>query len=134
MMNFKNNSGFTIIEVLMALGIAASIMASIYILQAGSLAAVLRYSTNYERIILGKNFLFDTRRKREEAKNPPSYKLEKKEEDPETYLKYNFDGVQETAFKNLENLYIEKVDILHDARQKEPSATLLTLVYMPEGQ
>lgn len=132
-MIFKNNSGFTLIEVLLALAIASSLLASIYILQAGSLAAVLRFSNNFVRIDQAKNFLFDTRRKREQAKHPKQFKLEKKEDNPEAYLKYNFGSVEQTSLKSLENIYIEKVDVMQDARQKEPSMTLLTLVYQPEN-
>jgi prepilin-type N-terminal cleavage/methylation domain-containing protein len=130
-MNFKNNA-FTLIEVMLAMAIAASMMTAIFILQSGALAAVLRYSTDYMRMVHAKNFLLDTRRKREESKNPKQFKLEKKEDEPETFLRYSFGDVKETTLKSFDNLYIEKVDIAHEARQKEPNATLFTLIYMPE--
>lgn len=129
---FKNKVGFTLIEVMFALAIAAFILTSLYILQSGALTGVLKYSAHYHRMIYAKNFLLNTRRVREESKNTKQFKLEKKEEDPETYLKYSFGLVEKGSLKELKTIFVEKVEINNEAKQKQPSATLLTLTYVPE--
>lgn len=118
---------------MLALAIAASILTSIYILQSGALAGVMRYSYSFLRMSHAKNFLLHTRRVREEAKDAKQFKLEKKEEDPETYLKYEFGAAPQKSLKDFKNLYVEKVSIMHDSKQKTPNATLLTFIYIPEA-
>lgn len=115
------------------MAIAASLITSIYILQSGALVGVTRYSYAFLRMSRAKNFMFNTRREREEKKDIKQFKLEKKEDDPETILKYEFSLVEQKQLKDYKNLYMEKVSIMHDGKQKEPNAMLWTLVYLPEA-
>ena len=131
-MNSKNNSGFTLIEVLLALGIAASLLTSIYIMQSGALVGASRFAYRFARIIQAKDFMLNTRRMREE-KDAKQFHLEKKIDDPETYLKYEFLNSEKSSLKNMKNIYIEKVGIRHEGKQKTPNDMLLTFVYIPEA-
>lgn len=131
-MNSKNSSGFTLIEVMLALVIAASILTSIYIMQSGALVGATRFAYRFARIIQAKDFMFFARRKREEAKDQKQFHLEKKEDDPETYLKYEFLNSEKSSLKNMKNIYLEKVSIRHEGTQKEANDVLLTLIYIPE--
>lgn len=131
-MNSKNNSGFTLIEVMLALGIAASLLTLIYIMQSGALVGANRFAYRFARIIQAKNFMLNTRRMREE-KDAKQFHLEKKEDDPEAYLKYEFLNSEKSSLKNMKNIYIEKVSVRHEGKQKTPNDVLLTFVYIPEA-
>lgn len=119
-------------EVMLSLAIAASILTSIFILQSGALVGVTRFAYRFARIIQAKDFMLNTRRMRE-AKDAKQFHLEKKEEDPETYLKYEFFSSEKSSLKNMKNIYFEKVSIRHEGNQKEPNDVLLTLIYIPEA-
>lgn len=56
-MNLKNNTGFTIIEVLLALAIVAMVLTPIFILQAGAAQTVSRRSKAYDRFVAAYSFL-----------------------------------------------------------------------------
>jgi len=133
MIHFKNSSGFTLIEVMLALVIAAIFISSIGIMQTRGLGAVVRYAHRYARIIHAKNFMLITRRAREESKDAKKFMLEKKEDNPESYFKYEFGSSEGSSLKNMKTIYVEKVSIKHESKQKEPSDLLLTLVYIPEA-
>lgn len=115
------------------MAIAASLLTSIFILQSGALVGVTRYSYTFLRMSHAKNFMLNTRRVREEKKERTEFKLEKKEEDPETILRYEFAPVAHKLLKDYKNLYLEKVSITHEAKQKEPDSVLWTLIYVPEA-
>lgn len=58
-MNIKNNRGFSLIEVLLAVAIVAMVITPIFILQASAARAVGRKAKLYDRIVAGYSFLIE---------------------------------------------------------------------------
>ena len=67
MMHFKNHKrGFTLIEVMMAMMIAALTLTPIFLMYTMIMRRVSKSSRAYEYIILCKNFLSEARQKQEQ--------------------------------------------------------------------
>ena len=122
MMHFKSHKiGFTLVEVMLAMMIAALTLTPIFLMYATIIRGVNKSSRAYDYIIVCKNFLNEARQKQEP--NAQSFSLEKKETDFDATLTYSLDkGVgQASALKSLQGLHREKVTISwqEDGRKKE---------------
>ncbi|BDC34076.1 hypothetical protein Noda2021_00340 [Candidatus Dependentiae bacterium Noda2021] len=80
MIHSKNNSGFTILEVLVAVMITAMIMGPLFLWQTGVLSRTYQASGLLNRLFVGRNFLIqnhfqflrETVAKKEEKNNDPA--------------------------------------------------------------
>lgn len=80
MMNFKNNDGFTLTEVLLAVAIIGLVLTPIFITQSTLLQSVSRISRRMARVFFAKQFLIESTsvmQLKQKDKEDPSITIEK---------------------------------------------------------
>jgi len=106
MIHFKNrNNGFTFIEVVLAMGIVALLLTSLFTLQNTMFTNVINSHFKISRLYLIKNFLFDSGNlekstaalKKMGGKIEP---IEKKLDEPQMTLKYQLVKPNEKSLSN----------------------------------
>jgi prepilin-type N-terminal cleavage/methylation domain-containing protein len=106
----KSRDGFTLIETLFALAIFALSMVPLLMLQSRMLLSIANFSERMHRIVIMKNFMFESRReflKKEDAKQ---FSIEKKIDFPATVLRYKIDPISDkSALKRVKAVYNERV-------------------------
>lgn len=134
MIVFRNNSksGFTLIEVLLAMAIIALVLTPIFAIQLAVMRGNAKASQALSRIFLAKQFLVENefQLKPDEQEK----RIEKKIERPATTLIYELKRVPEnSALKKFKNILIESVLMQWVDRQgKKHQERLVTLVHHPE--
>ena len=128
----KNKSGFTLIEVLLAMAIVGLVLTPIFAIQLNVMRSNSRASQLLARIFAGKQFLVDSefQLKPDEQEK----RIEKKVEKPPTTLIYELKRVPEnSALKKFKNILIENVTMQWVDRQgKKRTQRLVTFVFKPE--
>lgn len=135
MIHFKNhNSGFTLIECLLAMMIMGLSLPPIFILHGMIMQRVGKSSRGYDCIVLCKNLLYEARQKQEPEAQ--SFSLEKKEADFDTTLTYSLDkGVdQKSSLGALAGLHKEVVTISWIEQGQKKQERLVTFVYKKPEQ
>ena len=128
----KNNSGFTLIEVLLALAIIGMVLTPILLIQ----QIVLRRSSSsanlFSRIIQAKDFLID--QQFENIQETQEVTAEKKITNPPTTLIFNSKKVPEnSALKKFKHIKIDSVTMQWTADQnKKRQEKLVTFSFKPE--
>src|SRR5262249_35030348 len=108
MIVFKNNSGFTLVEVLLAMAIIGLVLTPIFAIQLGVMRANARASQALSRIFLAKQFLVESefQLKPEDQEK----RIEKKIEKPAMTLIYELKRIPEnSALKKFKNILIQSV-------------------------
>lgn len=132
MMRFKNSSGFTLIEVLLALAIIGMVLTPILLIQ----QIVLRRSSSsanlFSRIIQAKDFLID--QQFENIQETQEVTAEKKIINPPTTLIFNSKKVPENStLKKFKHIKIDSVTMQWTADQnKKRQEKLVTFSFKPE--
>ena len=104
----SRSSGFTLVEVMIAIGIIAIGLMPALILQNMVLTRVNRMGMHLHRIFIAKQFMFTAREKRGEGVS--EFYLEDQEPYPKTKLLYRAEPVDgEPRFDGLRGLYSERV-------------------------
>jgi prepilin-type N-terminal cleavage/methylation domain-containing protein len=86
MMNFKSRNGFTLLETLIAMLIATMVLMPIFGVLSGVFKQVVFSDHHIERLMNAQTFLQETTRTLD--RDAKEFHLEKKIDDPETYLRY----------------------------------------------
>ena len=130
MTNFKNHDGFTLIEAMLAITIAALVLTPVFILQGTVLQSIMRLSHRIERLFLAQQFLYEARSIKPEARE---FSLDKKIEEPQTILKYTMTSVpKKSQLANVPGLRIERVTVKWQDQGIERQDRLISFVYKPE--
>ena len=124
MIVFKNSSGFTLIEVLLALAIIGLILTPIFVSQTSIFGASSRTARVFSQLIAAKKYLLDTRLSLEP--DAQEFKSEKKIDAARTTLTYQLRKIPETsALKNFKNVLIESVTWPDAAKKPQRLVTFL---------
>jgi len=130
MMVFKNNAGFTLIEVILAIAIVALGMMPILILQNEVLTRVNRVGNRLQRIFFAQQFMAEAREKREPGTR--EFYLERQEEFPATKLLYRVEPADvEPQFEGLSGLYSERVIMTWKSGPRQEKLVLPTYGFEP---
>jgi prepilin-type N-terminal cleavage/methylation domain-containing protein len=135
MMHFKNlKPGFTLIEVMLAMMIAALTFTPVFMMYAAIIRRVSTSSRNYEYLLLCKNFLNEARQKQEAGAQ--DFSLEKKEIDFDATLTYSLEkGVpQKSTLKDLQGLHKELVTVSWQENGQKKQEQLIAFVYKKPEQ
>lgn len=134
-MHFKNHKfGFTLIEVMLSIMIAAVILAPIFLMHTTIMQRVNKSSRAYDALILCKNFLNEARQKQEP--DVQNFSLQKKEPVLDTSLTYSLDkGVdQKSTLAALKGLHREVVTISWQENEQKKEEQLIGFVYKKPEQ
>ncbi len=126
--------GFTLVEVMLAMMIAALTFTPVFMMYTAIIRRVSKSSRAYEYILLCKNFLSEARQKQEpEAQD---FSLEKKEIDFDATLTYSLDkGVsQASVFKSLQGLHKETVTVSWQENGQKKQEQLVAFIYKKPEQ
>jgi prepilin-type N-terminal cleavage/methylation domain-containing protein len=133
-MSFRNRSGFTLVEVMLAMMIAGMVLTPIFLMYSTIMQRVNKSSRGYEMLLLCTNFLHEARQKQESAAQ--DFSLEKKEIDFDATLTYSLGkGVPQTSsLKSLQGLHQEVVTISWQENGQKKQDQLVAFVYKTPEQ
>jgi prepilin-type N-terminal cleavage/methylation domain-containing protein len=129
-----HNLGFTLIEVMLAMMIAALTLAPVFLTFTMIIRQVNKSSRAYDYILLCKNFLNEARQKQESEAQ--EFSLEKKEIDFDATLSYFLEkGVSQTSvLKTLQGLHKEVVTVSWKENGQKKEEQLVAFVYKKPEQ
>lgn len=133
MIHSKNHkSGFTLIEVLMAMTITALVLTPIFLIYETVMQRVGVSSKAYDMIVLAKKLLYEAHQKQEQ--HAQTFSLEKTEND--ITLVYSLaQGVeQKSSLASLIGLHKEMVTLSWNERGQKKREQLVTFVYKQPEQ
>lgn len=135
MIHFKNHKrGFTLIEVVLAMSIAALVLTPILTILSTIIQRVDRSSKAFDYILLCKNLLYEARQKQEpDAQN---FSLDKTDVDSGAVLTYSFEKSVDpkSSLASLQGLHKELVTVAWKERDKKRQEQLVTFVYKKPEQ
>lgn len=129
MIHSRNRTGFTLIEVLLAIAIVGMAMTPIIFLQTAVLTRVNKGMLQLKRIMLAKKFLFDAREKNQN--DSPEFSLEKQEVDPSTLLVYRAEETNYPEVGELDGLRTERVIARWKEDGRPRHIILVTFTFRP---
>src|SRR5579863_10374838 len=133
MMHFKNHkcerNGFTLIETILSITIAALVLTPVFVLHSAVLKRVIRGSHAFNALLQGKLFLGQARQKQEP--DAQEFKLEKKIEEPALTLDYVLHKSvdKKSSLSSCEGLHAEVVTITWTDQGDKRQEKLVTFVY-----
>lgn len=135
MKHFKNHnpsSGFSFVEVALAVLVLGIMLTAALALQNSSFTSILKYSEKFTRVVLLKELLFDAAVAR--AQNKPYEHQEKKVTEPiETTLKYSIAPVHKnSSLKNFSTILVEKAEASWAGITQKNKETMISFIYKPE--
>ena len=128
MIHSKNHSGFTLIEVLLALSIMAMILSPILISQSSIIFSVGYFKDQLQRTFLAKNYLAVAHRHTSENKKIGPLTIE----NPPTTLSYSLDKTSGSIAKQFKDIYRETVHIEWTENTIKRHDTLISFIFKPE--
>jgi hypothetical protein len=131
-MHFKNKSGFTLIEAMLAVVMIGMVLTPLFLLEGTVFQGVSRFAQIFRRYMFAKEYLYEMRRN--QTDDTTSLTLEKNSKDarPATALRYTLGPVgTKSSLKDFKRLYKETV-VASGMDKSAVSATLITFVYKPE--
>lgn len=127
---FKNRSGFTLAEVLVAITIIGLVMTSVFVLQGNSFRSIKIWSQRFERVMAG--ILFMTQAGIEKEKDVTSL-VDKKLATPATNMRYQMKEMpEESSLSRMKDLYLERVILTWHEGKKKKEETIVMVRYRPE--
>jgi prepilin-type N-terminal cleavage/methylation domain-containing protein len=130
MVHSKNTNGFTMMESIFAVAIIAVVLTPIFILQGNTLRNVATIANYMQRLFFAADFLQQARQT--QAPIVRQFMLEKKENNPQTILKYELSSTQNPALKDIPGILQEKVTITWQEDRHRRSDALVSYVYKPK--
>lgn len=131
MIHFKNLSGLTLLETMLALALAAIVMSPLFILEGTVLDRVATLSAHLQRLLFAKDFLYSSRRQQEQ--NVQEFSTEKKIDDPTVTLRYKLGPVsKKSSLNQFQGLLHEQVDYSWQWNGSSKSSCLVSFVYQPK--
>lgn len=128
MIHSKNNDGFTLIEVLLALSLMAMILTPILITQSSIMVSVGYFSGIFRRINIAKNYLVVAHKNSLEDKKTGQSSID----DPPTTLTYKQDKVSGVIAKQFKDIYRETVRIEWTEDNRKHEDMLVSFIFKPE--
>ncbi len=133
MIYFKNRNGFTLIEVMITLGIIGLVLTPVFVLQSTTMRVMGQYSQQLVRVLAGQVFFGQMQMQR--AINPDIEKETKKIDDPESTFEYSFADIdQKSTLANFKDVGLQEVVIKWHSLWGPEEDTLVSFVYDPEEQ
>lgn len=131
MIRFKNNAGFTLVDVMIAIAIVGIVLTPMFVLQNNVMGSAIRLSERFHRLLRAKNFLFIAQEK--EPAKATDYSVEKKEERPNTMLSYSLKPVaKDSVLAKLQYLYTQQVQAKDP--QGDNGASIVQIIYKPKQE
>lgn len=135
MIHFKNNftshSGFTLVEVLLALAITALVLTPLFTSQSSIFAATVRYSQLMQRILVADTFLQESHRV--VAPDTQQVTFEKQHAIPQAQLVYGVNKVADNSvLKNFSDMYVEKVSFTWMDGNRKRQSVIGGFVHKPK--
>lgn len=133
MMNLKNRDGFTLIEVLIALGMIGLVLTPIFVVQSTVMKTISNYSEQLVRVFAGQAFLGQMHM--QQVLDPDLAQETKKIDDPESTLEYSFDDIDEqSSLSSFKDVGLQEVVVNWDSIEGKEQVTLATFFYDPEQE
>lgn len=130
MIHSKNNYGFTLVEVMIAMTFIGLVMTSVFVLQNSALRSIATWSRRVERFVLGVAFMAESRK---EGEKEPTLDKQKIIENPKTRMQYRMIEVpKESTFKDMKDLYLERVNLTWQEGAQKKQDTFIMFHYRPE--
>ena len=131
-MHFKNRSGFTLIEVLIAVAIIGVAIMPIYNIQTTLLARVSKYTGAFVRTLYAKSFLNESQLSLQAGKE-----LEKEKKVPGPSMKLIFERgavPSGSSVKKFKNIVLDRVTVEWQEGKAKRKEQFVTFTYKPQGQ
>ncbi len=136
MIHFKNHNGngFTLIETVLAMSIAALVFTPMIIILSTVIQRVDRYSKEFNYILLGKNVLLQARQKQDP--NAQTFSLDQPAIDFGPSVTYSLEkGVDsKSSLASVQGLHKELVNISWTELERKKNEQLITFVYKQPEQ
>ena len=135
MIHFKNpKHGFTLIETMLAMAIAALVFTPILIILSTVIQRVDRFAREFNYVLLGKNLLYEARQKQEPQAQ--IFSLDKTDIDSGATISYVLEkGVdQKSSLASTQGLHKESVKISWAEQERKKHEQLITFVYKQPEQ
>lgn len=130
MIVFKNNNGFTLTEVLLAVAIIGLTLTPIYLSQSTAMRQSALYSRLLARVFAAKKILLESEFSLPEPLQPT--RISKKIDDPPTTFAYELKKIPEqSSLKKFKNVWVESVS-WPDERNPKRQQRIVTFIYKPE--
>ncbi len=122
-MFIKSKKGFTLIESMMALAFVALAIAPMFTLQTTVFSTISSLANSMQQWVRGMQFMVIAFK--QQKTSAKEFKLEKKEEAPQTILQYAYGPVSEkSSLSEIKGLYQQKV--IAQYRAKDPHKKVMT--------
>lgn len=133
MIHFKNHNGFTLLEAIFALAIAAIVLTPLFILQGNVLQRVSSSAARLQRMFFAQNYIYEIRQ--DTAPNVHDSNHEKKIDDPGMLMQYSLKPVQKkSSLASVEGLLSERVSFSWEWQSKGYTDQLVTLLFKPPSE
>ena len=128
-----NNSGFTILETIVAMGIVASVVSVLLMMQSAVLQHTARVSDRLERVFLLRTFLNEARSKTQPQAVQAVY--EKDIANPQTHMRYERTPPrQQSVLVSSKGICVERVTAQWQRSGEQHTEMLVTTTYIPLQQ
>lgn len=133
-MDFKNKSGFTLIEVLLALAIIGLVLSPIFVIQSSVLRSSSKAAALFTRLLIAKDFLIDQQFEHADSDEPVT--IDRKITTPVTNLVFSSKSIPDnSSLKKFKQVMIDSVVFeWKDARGKKQQHKLATFSFKPEQE
>ena len=132
MIHFKNRyqSGFTLIEAMIAIAIVGMVITPMLILETNIFSSVMRMGEKFHRLIIGKHFLYSVQE--QEPSESIDYHLEKKIDKPLSTIRYTLKSIdKKSSLAKVARLFKQEV-VVAGLEKASPESRIIHYIYKPE--
>lgn len=131
MIVFKNSSGFTLIEAMMAIALIAIVMTPLIISEGTIVQSVAKVSARLQRIFAAENFFMDAR---VDAEDKVPFALDKKVDFPGTKLSFERKQIDsKSSLAKIKNLVVDRIEASWDEQNRNQKEMLVSFMYKPQS-